>query len=192
MSKIGWILGGLAAVGLGLAVFDGKTANAAPALPPSPSPTPPPPPSPTPGTPATPGAKAPSIPASYLPAGWKPGDPIPPEIQQIANALNQAAAEIKPPATKAERRRIAATELEEELLRTKPGAEDKGFVKVYQASTDGALKVDGAYGPKSALSLAKDLGHTPPEPRVWPKGIPIATSRRQYLRDLAQIVTVAK
>lgn len=187
MSKIGWILGGLAAVGLGLAVFESKTASAAPALPPSP--TPPPPPAPTPGTP---GAKAPSIPASYLPAGWQPGDPIPPEIQQIANALNQAAAEIKPPATKAERRRIAATELEEELRRTKPGAEDKGFVRVYQASTDGALKVDGAYGPKSALSLAQDLGHTPPEPRVWPKGIPIATSRKQYLRDLAQIVTVAK
>ena len=191
MSKIGWILGGLAAVGLGLAVFDSKTASAA-ALPPSLPPSPPPPPAPTPGTPATPGAKAPSIPASYMPPGWKPGDPIPPEIQNIAAALNQAAAEIKPPATKAERRRIAATELEEELRRTKPGAEDKGFVKVYQASTDGALKVDGAYGPKSALSLAKDLGHTPPEPRVWPKGIPIATSRRQYLRDLAQIVTVAK
>lgn len=188
MSRIGWILGGLAAVGLGLAVFDSKPASAA-ALPPSPpGPLPPTPaPSPTP-------APAPSIPASYLPPGWKPGDPIPPEIQAIAQTLAAAAAQVKPPpSTPAERRRIAATELEEELRRTKPGQENQAFVKVYQSSTNGEVgKVDGKYGPKTALGLARDLGHVPPEPRVWPAGKDVRKERAQYLRDLAQIVTVAK
>jgi hypothetical protein len=79
-----------------------------------------------------------------------------------------------PPAASDEKTRVVAgmaAALAEHLAKAPPGKEDRKAVSAYQTA-EGTLKVDGLYGPKTAMSLADHGVFPPPYPRYWPKANP--------------------
>jgi hypothetical protein len=70
------------------------------------------------------------------------------------------------------------------------GSEDKSLVTAFQNQEKGrgfyVGNLDGLYGPKSALALAKDYGIVPPKPYYWPKNS-MAASKKAYNQALLAI-----
>lgn len=178
--KLGFLLGAGALGALALFAFSGES-HAAPAAGAGPVP-----PLPKPPEGSDPRSKGPIA-----------SDPA---AAQIASAASAAAAKIAagevpgvPPAVQPGKtpRQVAAEELLSHLRALgKKDKPSKAVVKSYQVEAH-AAKREGLYGPETALLLAQDTGSTPPEPRAWPAGVPIEVSRKEYLRKLTQIVTVA-
>lgn len=188
------VLGGIAAA-VGIVAATSGTAHAAPVPAPGPNPNPNPNPGPSPKQGPS---KAPegSDPRSK---GPQPAAPAGLTAAEIIAAAQAAAAKIHagevpgvPAAAPSNKtpQQVAAEELELHLKALGPKDRPDPVVVMAYQKTKG-LKQDGSYGPATALALAADLQRRPPEPRVWPKGVYIETSRKTYYSRLAQIVTVA-
>jgi len=90
------------------------------------------------------------------PAEPIPGSPIPGVI----------APDVSPPSHE-DPLRDRAVAMIEELLRSRPGQEDRSVVEAYQRAHP-SLKPSGHYGPGTALTLLR-WQLVPPRPRVWPR-----------------------
>jgi hypothetical protein len=92
-----------------------------------------------------------------------------------------------PPAGSDERTRVLAgmaAALADHLNKAPIGKEDRKAVSAFQTA-EGWLKVDGLYGPKTAVALFNHGVFPPPYPRYWPKANPVQ-AKKDYQDFLTQ------
>lgn len=118
--------------------------------------------------------------AAHAVPAVRPGDPVNIPLPGVAPAP-------APSSGSPEKMLAAKTALM--LSNSSKRSEDQGMVSAFQVQERGrgfySGTIDGKYGPKSALALAKDFGIVPPKPFYWP--LNATTAQKAYRAELLAI-----
>jgi len=144
--------------------------------------------------PATPGTVPAGVPAAVAAAATSIGIPQAPGAGGGVVQVQLPAIPAPPPlpmTPQVDPARTLAANVNLEIASSTKGRENKGLVSQYQiqenARGKAVGKVDGLYGPKTALTIATDFGIIPSKPVYWPVNpTPAKQAYKKALLDIAR------